>query len=292
MNLESLYALAYRVFGDVSEKLTDLLSGLSGNVRRSYMLVGPSSYISLMLLVSAIAGSASFVAVMATGLLVLGLPLLATVCLALAALGGAVLLVFGVFYAYPALRVRRMRAELERDLPFIASYMAVMASAGVSPYEMFKSLARGDVIPSITPIAATIIRDVELLGFDALAAIIRAASLSPSLRLRAFFDGIVATIHTGSDLAAYLRGAMEEALRTQRVRLREMAETLSVFGEAFVSFFVAGPIFITIMLTLMALLGGVGGLNPVILLSLIIYLLMPIGGLGMLLVAKALTPGE
>ena len=162
MNLEPLYALAYRVFGGISEKLMDFLSGLSGNVRRSYMLVGPSSYISLMLLVSAIAGSTSFVATMLAGLLVLGLPLLATIYLALAALGGAVILVIGAFHAYPALRVRRMRAELERDLPFIASYMAVMASAGVSPYEIFKSLARGHVIPSVTPIAATIVRDCLL----------------------------------------------------------------------------------------------------------------------------------
>ena len=291
MNLEPLYALAYRIFGPLSERLTDLLPGLSNNIRRSYMRVGPSSYISLMLLTCVLCGAASFAITFTVCWLMHGLTLVASLSLSAAALLAGMFVSFSAFYAYPALRVRRMRAELERDLPFIASYMAVMASAGVSPYEMFKSLARGNVIPSITPIAATIVRDVELLGFDALSAIIRAASLSPSPRLRAFFDGIVATVHTGSDLAAYLRGAMEEALRTQRVRLREMAETLSVFGEAFVSFFVAGPIFITIMLTLMALLGGTG-FNPIMLLALIIYVIMPLTGLGMLVVAKALTPGE
>ncbi len=293
MNLEPAYVLAYRIFGNTSERLTKRLSGLAELVRKAYMGVGPSSYISLLLFSGTIAGSAALAATFLVAMLVFHTPPLACVFFSLLAFGGAWGLTFAGFYSYPAYRVRKMRTEIERDLPFIASYMAVMASAGVNPYQIFKSLARGDVIPSITPIAATIVRDVELLGFDALSAIIRAAQLSPSPRLRAFLDGIVSTIHTGGDLGSYLRGATEEALRTQRVKLKEMAETLTVFGEAFVSLFVAGPIFLTVMLALMSLLGGVGGpIRPEALLVLIVYVLLPLGGVAMLVVAKALTPGE
>ena len=293
MNLEPAYVLAYRLFGNISERLTERLPGLAELVRKAYLGVGPSSYISLFLLTGVMLSSATFVATFVSSLLVAHMAILGVVFFSALAFGGGWLLAFLIFYGYPFLRIRRMKTELERDMPFIASYMAVMASAGVNPYEIFKSLARGDIIPSITPIAKTIVRDVEFLGLDALSAILRAAQLSPSPRLRAFLDGIVSTIYTGGDLGDYLRGATEEALRVQRVKLRETAETLSVFGEAFVALFVAGPIFITVMLALMALLGGMGGLlGPMALLQLMIYVFLPIGGIGMFVIAKALTPGE
>ena len=293
VNLEPAYVLAYRLFGNVSERLTERFPWLAELVRRAYLGVGPSSYISLFLLTGVLSSSVAFVATLTLSLLLAHMAILGALFFSALAFGGAWLMVFLIFYGYPSLRMRRMRAELERDMPFIASYMAVMASAGVNPYEIFRSLARGDIIPSITPIARTIVRDVELLGFDALSAILRAAQLSPSNRLRAFLDGIVSTIYTGGDLGDYLRGATEEALRIQRVKLRETAETLSVFGEAFVALFVAGPIFLTVMLALMALLGGVGGLlGPLGLLQLMIYFFLPIGGVSMLIIAKALMPGE
>jgi len=291
LNLEPAYTLAYRIFGRPSERLARRFAGFSEMVRRAYMGVAPSGYISLFLLVGTISSSVALALTFVGLWLLLGFTLTGAIFFSILAFAGAWLITLGAFYAYPVLRARRIRTEVERDLAFIASYMAVMASAGVNPYEIFKSLARGDVIPSITPIAATIVRDVEFLGFDALSAIMRAARLSPSTRLRVFLDGIVATIHTGGDLASYLRGAMEEALRTERVRLREMAETLSVFGEAFVALFVAGPIFITIILTLMAILGGTGGVDPISVLMLLIYFLMPLGGMAMLVIAKTLTPG-
>lgn len=291
MNLEPAYTLAYRLFGRTSERLEKKFAGFSELVRRAYLGVAPSGYISLLLLTGTVSSIVALAASFTALWLILGLPIFSSIFFSALAFVGAWLISLGCFYAYPILRARRIRVEVERDLGFIASYMAVMASAGVNPYEIFKSLAKGDIIPSITPIAATIVRDVEFLGFDALSAIMRAARLSPSARLRMFLDGIVATIHTGGDLASYLRGAMEEALRTERVRLREMAETLSVFGEAFVALFVAGPIFITIMLTLMAILGGTGGIDPISILMLLIYALMPLAGIAMLVVAKALTPG-
>jgi len=294
LNLEPAYALAYRLLGGLAERLAGRLSGFVELLRKAYLGVGPSSYISLMLLTGLLGSPlASAVAFVLSWPYYMALkPCLS---LSLMAFAGAWALVVASFYGYPSLKVRRMRAELERDLPFIASYMAVMASAGVNPYQIFRSLARGDVIPSITPIARIIVRDVELLGLDALSAILRAAQLSPSPRFRSFLDGMVGTVHTGSDLAAYLRGFMEEALRTQRVKLREMAETLSVFSEVFVGLFVAGPIFITIALTLMAVLGGVGGgllANPALLLALVIYGFMPLAGLFFMVVGKALTPGD
>ena len=294
MNLEPAYALAYRLLGGLAEKLTEKLSGFVELIRKAYLGVGPSSYISLMLLTGLISSVVSTAAIFILGLFT-EITLRLCISLALMAFFGSWGLTVSVFYGYPLAKVKKMRTEIERDLPFIASYMAVMASAGVNPYQIFKSLAKGDVIPSITPIAKTIVRDVELLGLDALSAILRAAQLSPSSRFRSFLDGMVGTIHTGSDLAAYLRGFMEEALRTQRVKLREMAETLSVFSEAFIGLFVAGPIFLTITLTLMAVLGGVGGgllMNPVLLLSLMVYGFMPIAGLFMVVLAKLLTPGE
>jgi len=293
MDLEPIYVLAYRLFGNISERLTERFPGLTEMVRRAYLGVGPSSYVSLFLLTGVIMSSAAFAVTLVISIFLAHMAILGVIFFSALAFGGGWLLALLIFYGYPLLRIQRMKAEIERDMPFIASYMAVMASAGVNPYEIFKSLARGNIIPSITPVAETIVRDVELLGFDALSAILRAAQLSPSPRLRAFLDGIVSTIYTGGDLGDYLRGATEEALRIQRVKLRETAETLSIFGEAFVALFVAGPIFITVMLALMALLGGMGGLlGPMGLLQLMIYVFLPVGGVGMFIIAKALMPGE
>src|SRR5436309_13315541 len=63
-------------------------------------------------------------------------------CILFAFVTGAAIL--GFFYILPSMKVGSRRQRLDNFLPFTASYMTVLASAGVTPDRILRSTAEKD----------------------------------------------------------------------------------------------------------------------------------------------------
>ena len=111
----------------------------------------------------------------------------------------------GITTFYPQIAISAKKRKIETSLPQIANFMSVLASAGMPPERIFRSLANvGDEF-GIGYEARRIIGDVELMGFDLSSALKNAAFRSPSRKFATLLEGVIATSHMGGDLSSYLR---------------------------------------------------------------------------------------
>jgi flagellar protein FlaJ len=138
------------------------------------------------------------------------------------------------------------------------------------------------------------IGDIELLGLDLNGALKNASKRSPSKRFAALLDGVVTTAHMGGDLASYLRDESDKFKKARMASMKSFLESLGGMAEVYVSFMIALPLALVVMLTIMSFMGGgaamVGNLDPEVILTLITFVVTPAGVGVMLLMIDSMTP--
>ncbi|MCW3996398.1 MAG: type II secretion system F family protein [Candidatus Bathyarchaeota archaeon] len=201
---------------------------------------------------------------------------------------------FGVGYLYPFLNISSRSKKIEANLPLTANFMAVLASSGMPPERVFRSLANvGDEF-GIGQEARRIIMDIELLGLDLNAALKNASARSPSRKFSAMLDGIVTTSHMGGDLSAYLRDEADKFKKAKVASMKSYLEALGGMAEVYVSFLIALPLALVVMLSIMAFLGGgasmMGNIDPQVILTILAFVITPSGVGVLLLILDSMTP--
>jgi flagellar protein FlaJ len=250
------------------------------------------AYVSLAILVSLLTSTSILILIPSILFSVLQLPFIPSF---LFGIGGSLLAgastVIG-FYAYPIYRADNSKRRLEDELPFTTGYMAILAAADVPPDRIFRSLAQAGSQSAVSNEARTIVRDVELFGFDIISALDSASSRTPSVRFKGLLEGFMATIHSGGNLGRYLTDRSRQLMRLKRIALNQLSETFGVLAEFYVTMLVAGPLILVVMLSVMAMLGGgvSGLLNPLLLLHILTYIGIPIGSLLFLIILDIFSP--
>ena len=201
---------------------------------------------------------------------------------------------FGICYTYPMLGISSKARKIEANLPLTANFMAVLASAGMPPERIFRSLANvGDEF-GLGEEVRRIIGDIEVLGLDLNEALKNGSLRSASRKFGAMLDGIVTTSHVGGDLAAYLREAADKYKKARVAAMKSYLESLAGMAEVYVSFMIALPLALVVMLTIMSFLGGgasmLGNIDPQVMLTLLVYVITPAGVGIILLIVDSMTP--
>jgi len=284
---------AYNLIGRKASWIIPLFKGLDTSLEKSELKISFRAYVSLTVLTSIIVSAFIFVLTPVIFYFWLGTELLSSFLFGIgfAMLGGAFTVI--TFYLYPIYRADTFKRKLEDELPFATAYMAVLAGAGVPSDKIFRSMAKINAPLAVTVEAKTIVRDIELLGLDAVSALERASKRSPSEAFKNLLQGFIATIHSGGNLAAYLLERSKEFMRMKRTALQKFADTLSILAEFYVAILVAGPLLLVIMLAVMAMLGGAGEmgfLDPKLLLYLLTYIGVPVASLIFLIILDMISP--
>jgi len=170
--------------------------------------------------------------------------------------------------------------------------MAILAGAGVPPDHIFRSLAQVDAPLAVSNEARTVIRDVELFGFDIFSALESASNRTSSIKFKELLEGFIATIRSGGSLTKYLVARSRQYMKLKRITMRRFSDNLGILAEFYVTLCVAGPLIFVVMLAVMAMLGGGGQglLNPRLLLYLLTYLGIPVGSAVFLIILDAVSP--
>ena len=287
------HVFAYRVLGHRISGLLPLFRDVDVNLQRSRMGVSFRGYVSLAVLGTMLASLSTLVFVTLFAAVLFHLSVFSSMLFGIGATLFAGALTLIGFYAYPLLRADTLKRSLEEELPFTSGYLAILAGAGVSPAQMFRSLAQIDSSLAVSQEAKLIVRDVELFGVDVVSAMSTTSKRTPSSKFRELLEGFIATIHAGGDLAKYLSERSQHFMKLKRIALRRLADTLGVLAEFYVVMLVAGPLMLVVMLAVMAMLGGgsiLGMLDPRMMLYLLTYLGIPIGSMVFLILLDIVTP--
>ncbi|UCD26295.1 MAG: type II secretion system F family protein [Candidatus Bathyarchaeota archaeon] len=269
-----------------------LFKDLDVSLRKSGIKVNFKAYVSTVILTALLLSISVLILVPMLLIFVFKLSLVSSLLFGIGiSLFAGALAVVG-FYFYPIYRADSLKRTLEDGLPFTAGYMSILAGAGVPPDVIFRSLALVDASLAVSKEARTIMRDVELFGFDVISALEATSIRTPSERFKELLEGFIATLRSGGSLAKYLRDRSRQYMKLKRIALRRFSDTLSVLAEFYVTLMVAGSLIFVVMLSVMAMLGasGAGPLDPRLLLFLLTYIGLPVGSIMFLIILDMISP--
>jgi flagellar protein FlaJ len=250
-----------------------------------------TEYTGLMVLASLISGVAAF----SLSLFILSFSFQVVQALVFSVIVGilAGLASAATCYVYPMFRISSRGRKIDANLPLIANFMSVLASSGMPPERIVRSLANvGDEF-SVGEEARRIIADVELMGLDLKAALRNASLRSSSKKFAIMLDGVVTTSHMGGDLASYLRDEADKYKKARVQTMKGFLENLATVAEVYISLLIALPLALIVMLSVMSFVGGgafLGGVDPQVLLTAITFVITPASVGVLLLIVDSVTP--
>ncbi|MGD0644244.1 MAG: type II secretion system F family protein [Candidatus Bathyarchaeia archaeon] len=224
--LEKVEALSFRLFGRIAPYfLNNVFQTLKVSLEKGRVKIFPETYVSLMFFTAILTLPVSVLAVVIV-LLYRVLPLLILVPLPLFVVGG--------FLAVPMSQASDRASNLEREMPFAAAYISVMASGGIAPYTSFQRLSQADLMPAMGKEARDIMKEVEVFGVDPLSALEVAAKKTPLDTFKDFLGGYASTVIIGGDTAHFLERKAEDIFKAGALRVKAAAERLGMLIETFV----------------------------------------------------------
>jgi len=196
------------------------------------------------------------------------------------------LLAYVLLVSQPGSKAKSRGRDIDKRIGPSMSFISAMASADVNVDVIFKELSRQDIYGEIKNEAEWITRDTELLGIDILTAISKAAQRTPSSKFQEFLQGVVTTSTSGGQLKPYFLQKAEQFEKEGKLDMRQQLESLGLLAESFVTVVVAFPLFLIVIMAIMAIVpgGGGGGGFTVLLLWLVVLLMVPIAQFGFIFI--------
>lgn len=223
--LETLEALSFRLFGGIAPFFLKHIYQFKDVLERARVKIYPETYVSLMLFIALLTVPVSVISLVF--LLVFGfMPIIFLIPFPFYVMVG--------FLILPMSKASDRASGLEREMPFAAAYVSVMASGGIAPYTSFKRLADVELMPAMRGEAREIIKDVEIFGRDPLSALEQAARKNPLDIFRDFLSGYASTVIIGGDIGHFLERKAEEIFKTRALRVKAAAERLGMLLETFI----------------------------------------------------------
>ncbi|MDI6847992.1 MAG: type II secretion system F family protein, partial [Candidatus Bathyarchaeia archaeon] len=277
--LETLEVWSFRLLGRAAPSFLKHVVEFKNYLERAKIKIYPETYVSLMFFVA-----------------LLTLPVSITSIVILYSYGfiPIIFLVPFPFYVMigfmliPISRASERANSLEREMPFAAAYISVMASGGIAPYTSFKRLAEVELMPAMRSEAREITKDVEIFGIDPLTAIGNAAKKNPLDVFKDFLSGYASTVIIGGDIKHFLERKAEDIFKARAMRVKAAAERLGMLLETFIIVMVLMSLCFYILFSVESIYSvGISTYSGIILYT---YLFTPMLSIMFIYLAHAMQP--
>ncbi|HLN45559.1 MAG TPA: type II secretion system F family protein [Candidatus Sulfotelmatobacter sp.] len=223
--LKKLESFSFQLYGGIAPRFMKYLPSVKSMLEKANIKIYPQTYVSLMLLIATLTIPITIVSTVLVALFGL-LPIIALIPFPLYIMGGFILI--------PMSKASDRSSGLEREMPFAAAYISVMASGGIAPYSSFRRLSEIELMPAMQNEAREITKDVEIFGVDPLSALENAAKKNPLDVFRDFLSGYASTVIIGGDIGHFLERKAEDIFKTRALRVKAAAERLGMLLETFI----------------------------------------------------------
>lgn len=287
IKLTKFQDLAWRTMGRYAKTKTNSLQQLDDSLLKAHMKIRPEEYLAYVFMAAIVTAIVGVIIGIVVGVVLFGLMGVGIVMRILVALLASVLLpimALMMLKGSPAGKAKGRGRDIDKRIAAAMSFISAMASADVNIDVIFKELSRQKAYGEISHEAAWITRDTELLGSDILTAIRKAAKRSPSTKFQDFLQGVITTSTSGGQLKPYFLLKADEYAKENKLALKAQMETLGMLAESFVTVVVAFPLFLVLILAIMAVVGGGDPGFMVMMLYLIVIGMIPISQFGFIFV--------
>jgi flagellar protein FlaJ len=190
------------------------------------------------------------------------------------------LFAFGAYLTYilllrlPGIEKNNRAININLTLHNAVAYMYAMRRGGAQLMTIFSALSENaHIYGEVALEFRQVTRDVDFFGNDIVTAIHHLVETTPSEKLKVFLEDMLSIIESGGDMTGFLSTRVRLYQEEARFEQKQFLTVLSMVAESYVTLFVAGPLFLIIIMVVMGLMGG----SAVLQLSLVVYLVLPIG---------------
>ncbi|MFP4632719.1 MAG: type II secretion system F family protein [Halobacteriales archaeon] len=304
---------AYGLFGSYFESKKDSYAGYRKKINQARMEVGYDMYLSRITLYSIITGVIGAVIGVAVAALLASMGFFQDVSIAVTLPSGAaeavsayadyiagffIMLVMtavlggitgGILYYIPSFKAGERKREIDNTLPFAVTFMYALSRGGMNIIEVMRKLANAeDVYGEVANEFDMMLRDMDYFGNDLRIALRNTSDMTPSENLSDFLDDLLSVIDSGGEMTPFLLNKSQQYHEIKKQDQKGFLDTLALMSESYVTAFVAAPLFIIIIMTIMSVMGGAEMMQ----LYAIIYLVLPIASLGFAFVIDIIATGD
>lgn len=184
---------------------------------------------------------------------------------------------FFVYYIslkYPGMQKGSRATKINLTIHNAVAYMYAMRKGGAELMVIFRSLSESaSIYGEVAMEFRQVVRDADFFGYDVISALRHLMETTPSEKMKQFLEDMISVIESGGDLASFLSNRVRLFQEEARFEQKQFLNFLSLVAESYVTLFVAGPLFLIIIMVVMGLIGGMAALQ----MTLVVYLLLPIG---------------
>lgn len=282
------WATAYNLLNKKLEKIYPQFQELHIQLKKGGILITFKAYVAFMVLTSIIVFAAAIPLSFILGPLLTGIPFLSVMnfLFSLVIAVSVAMATLLIMYIYPGMKASSRKGPIDRNLPYINSFLTLLSSSNVPPSTIFKSMAKIDTLKEVRLEFSNIIRDAEIFGSDLLSSIVDNAKLTPNVQLGEILEGYVATVRTRGTATEYLKITSDAITKERISKLDLMLESLSAMAEIYIMMLVAAPLLFVVLFVTLGMIGtgAIGGMSIALVLYLLIYFGIPIMGAIMMVI--------
>jgi flagellar protein FlaJ len=278
---------SWKIMGGYASAKAGEDQALDEDLLKAHMKIRAEEYLAYVMMSTIIMAIVGIGIGIGVGIVVMGLmgtSMMIRIMVALLAIVLLPVMTYFVLLGSPGSKAKSRGRDIDKRLAAAMSFISAMASADVNIDVIFKELSRQKVYGEISAEAAWITRDTELLGLDILSAIKGAARRSPSAKFQDFLQGVITTSTSGGQLKPYFLLKAEEYQKENKLEMKSQMETLGMLAESFVTVVVAFPLFLVLIMAIMAIVGGGDPDFMIMMLYLVVMMMIPVSQFGFIFV--------
>ncbi len=285
--------VAWRMFGKFVQARRKEDPDLEESLLRAHIKLRPEEYLAVAWMNTTFAAVGAVIAASVAAFFLFFLQIPIFTLLIILGLVAAIPIFFSYMYFFglpvgyhgkPASMAKKRGHKIDKKISGAMSFISAMASADVPVDVIFKELSKQTIYGEVAREAEWITRDTELLGLDILTAIRKASQRSPSSKFQDFLQGVVTTSTSGGQLKPYFLVKAEQFEKEDRLEMRKKMETLGMLAESFVTVVVAFPLFLVVIMAIMALISKGSSGTILVLLYVVVGLMIPLSQFGFIFV--------
>ncbi|WP_440946417.1 type II secretion system F family protein [Methanosarcina sp. T3] len=151
-------------------------------------------------------------------------------------------------------KVSNKNMNIQHEIPFALSYMSVLASGGSQPLDVIRRVAAEDY-GEISRELSKVMYRIDALGEDGNTAMSYLIQNTSSEHLRAVCIDLSNAMQAGGGLQAYLELKSKELMEMRRQAQKAFVDSLSIYGEGYLSGIVMSVVLVVLMIVICSALG-------------------------------------
>ncbi len=164
---------------------------------------------------------------------------------------------FSSLYFYPLIEKKSLEGKIDQELAFAVIHMGAISGSGIAPNEIFRIIGMSKEYPALRKEIRKVLNQINLYGYDLVAALNNTSKNVPSEKLAELFTGLATTIQSGGGLKDFFEKRGDSLLIEYRIEREKYTRAAETFMDLYIGIVIAAPMILMLLLIIISV-SGVG----------------------------------